>query len=271
MEIKFLNLSYKEKNKYLLKKVNLKIRDNLITGIYGENKEIIAKLISQVLDYQGLILIDEMNLLGYDLKKIVYIKKLNKNTFLTKTVSSEFYLRKQNIKVKDTVYLDKIVSSLKMVGLSNDYLKRDINTLSKSEKRLLEIALNLISNPELIIIDEPYLYLDNNGIFNMHKILKDLKNKYHKTILVLTSDSNILYELTDDLIILKDAQVLISGNTRLVFKDYKFLEVNNIMLPDLICIEKMLVAKGITLGSFKDTNDLVKGVYEYVQKIKEDS
>ena len=271
MEIKFNNLSYKEKNKYILKNINLKIKDNLITGIYGENKEIIARLISEVMDYQGIILFDNMNLLGYDLKKISYIKKINKNTFLTRTVSDEFYLRKQNINVKETVYLDKIISSLKMVGLDKEYLKRDINTLSKSEKRLLLIALNLISNPELIIIDESYLYLDRNGKYIVKKILKDLKNKYHKTIIILSLNSNILYELCDDLIILKDNQVLISGNIKTLFNDYEYLEENKVKLPDLVRTKKLLMEKNIDLGNFKDIDDLVKGVYDYVRKTKEDS
>ena len=129
----------------------------------------------------------------------------------------------------------------------------------------------MISNPDLIIIDEPYLYLDRNGKYIIKKILKDLKNKYHKTIIVLSLDSNILYELCDDLIILKDNQVLISGNTKSLFNDYKYLEENKIKLPDLIRTKKLLMDKNIDLGNFKDIDDLVKGVYDYVQETREDS
>ena len=83
--------------------------------------------------------------------------------------------------------------------------------------------------------------------------------------------SNILYELCDDLIILKDNQVLISGNTKSLFNDYKYLEENNVKLPDLIRTKKLLMEKNIDLGNFKDIDDLVKGVYDYVQETKEDS
>ena len=42
--------------------------------------------------------------------------------------------KKKNVEVKDTIYLDKIISSLRMVGLDDTYLKREIRTLSKKEK-----------------------------------------------------------------------------------------------------------------------------------------
>ncbi len=264
MEIKFMNISSKNK----IKKLNLKILNNKITGILGDTNNIIANLLTDNLNYQGIIMLDNLNILGYDLNKIIYIKKIDKNTFLTKLVSDEFYLKKKNVDVKDTIYLDKIISSLRMVGLDDTYLKREIRMLSKSEKRLLQIALNLVSNPELIIFEEPFLYLDNKYSYNIEKIILDLKEKYDKTIIILSQDPNLLYELTDNLIILSDNQVLVSGKTKVIFKDKEFLTSKNINLPDILLFKELAKTKGIELGDTID--EIVKGVVENVRKNEED-
>ena len=262
MEIKFMNISSKNK----LKKLNLKILNNKITGILGDTNNIIPDLLTNNLDYKGIIMFDNLNILGYDLNKISYIKKIDKNTFLTKLVSDEFYLKKKNIDVKDTIYLEKIVSSLKMVGLDESYLKREIRTLSKSEARLLEISLGLINNPELIIIEEPFLYLDNKHYCNIKKIIFDLKEKYNKTIIILSQVSNLLYELTDNLIILSNNQVLVSGKTKTIFKDKEFLTSKNIPLPDILVFKELVKNKEIDFSKLNTIDELVKGVLENVQE-----
>ncbi len=267
MEIKFMNIYNK---KYKIKKLNLKILNNKITGILGDTNNLIANLLTNNLDYKGIIMFDNLNILGYDLNKISYIKKIDRNTFLTKLVSDEFYLKKKNIDIKDTIYLEKIISSLRMVGLDDNYLKREIRTLSKSEARLLEIALGLIKNPELIIIEEPFLYLDNKYYYNIQKIIKDLKEKYDKTIIILSQDTNLLYELTDNLIILSNNQVLVSGKTKVIFKDKEFLTNKNINLPDILLFKELVSNKGIDFSNLNTIDEIVKGVVENVQENNSD-
>ena len=177
---------------------------------------------------------------------------------------------KKSITSSDKDYIDKVISVLKMVGLDNSYLKRDINTLSKSDKRLLEIALNLITNPDILIITEPFLYLNKNKKFNIKKILLDLRKKYKKTIIILSNEINVLYELTDNLIILKDGQVLVNDRTKLIFKDYNFLEKNQIALPDLVLFSKIALEYNKKIDNYLDVNDLIKGVYKVASKTKDD-
>ena len=64
----------------------------------------------------------------------------------------------KNINKKKTK--KKIVDSLKIVGLNSSYLDRQLCTLSSSEKKQIQFALALLSNPELIIMDEPFINYD---------------------------------------------------------------------------------------------------------------
>ena len=48
MEIIFKNVGYRYKNRKILEKVNLKIRNNMITGITGDNKTLLIELINSI-------------------------------------------------------------------------------------------------------------------------------------------------------------------------------------------------------------------------------
>ena len=128
MELKFNNISLKNEKNFLINNLNLKISDNAITGIINDKENIMKKILVDRYEIEGEINL-ENKIIGY----------VNNRNFLTKTVSDEFYLIKNNIKDKDN-FIEKLLSSINMVGLRDDYLERNINTLSKTEKILVEIA-----------------------------------------------------------------------------------------------------------------------------------
>jgi energy-coupling factor transporter ATP-binding protein EcfA2 len=157
-----------------------------------------------------------------------------------------------------------------MVGLQELYLERDISSLSKSEKRLLQIALNLIINPDIIIFSEPFIYLDKMGTFNIYKIISDLIKKYKKTILILSNDINILYKICNNIIIFKDDKILINDKIDNVFKNTEKLKDNEIQLPNIIMFSSIAKDYGINIRNSKIVKDLIKDVYRNAKTVKKD-
>ena len=270
MEIKFLNLSIKEKSKYIVNNFNLKITSSQITGIYQDNWQLILKLLLNKLSYDGEILIDNKNIFEYNDNLISYVLSLNEKTFLTKKVKDEFFLAKKRLNEYEKSYIQKIVASLRLVGLEEDYLEKDIYTLSKSEKKLLQIALALVVNPDILILEDPFVYFDKNSFEKLINMLLELKRKYQKTIIICSQDIDILYQITDNLVIFKDNKVLINDKIKTVFKDLLFLKDNQIELPEIIQFKEEVLFYGIKLQESKSVNDLIKDVYKNVQENKKE-
>ena len=270
MEIKFLNLSIKEKSKCIANNFNLKIAPSEITGIYQDNKQLILKLLLNKLSYDGEILIDNKNIFEYNDNLISCVLSLNEKTFLTKKVKDEFFLAKKRLNEYEKSYIQKIVASLRLVGLEEDYLEKDIYTLSKSEKKLLQIALALVVNPDILILEDPFVYFDKNSFEKLINMLLELKRKYQKTIIICSQDIDILYQITDNLVIFKDNKVLINDKTKTVFKDLLFLKDNQIELPEIIQFKEEAILYGIKLQNTKSVNDLIKDVYKNVKENKKE-
>lgn len=101
----------------------------------------------------------------------------------------------QNMKLKAIALglysKSNIEQILEFVGLGNENKKT--KTFSLGMKQRLGIALAIIGNPDLLILDEPINGLDPQGIIEVRELLKKLSIEKHMTILI---SSHILEELS---------------------------------------------------------------------------
>ena len=159
----------------------------------------------------------------------------------------------------------KIRDSLKIGGLSNTLLTTNIKYLSSSERKLLSLAVALLSNPDTIIIEEPFKFLDMKSEKNLVMLLQKIREQYNKTIVIVSNDSNILYKYTNHLIIEKNNKILVEGNTSELFQRVDFLRKNGIVIPDLIELTYLAKKnKNIKLEYHKDIRDIIKDIYKHV-------
>lgn len=109
-------------------------------------------------------------------------------------------------------------------NLSN---KKDslIKDLSKGMKQKVSIIMALIHNPSIILIDEPFVGLDPNGIKEFREILSKIKS-LGKTMLVSTHILASMEEISDTLILMKEGKIVDSGSKELLKEKYN--EMGNI-------------------------------------------
>ena len=102
--------------------------------------------------------------------------------------------------------------SIKKIRLSKAY------TLSGGERRRTEIARSLVTNPDFILLDEPFAGIDPIAVEDIQKIIEKLKNK---NIGVLITDHNVRETLTitDRSYLLYNGKILKSGTTKDLIED----------------------------------------------------
>ncbi len=281
MEVKFNNVyyTYNEKtplSKLVLGNINITFKEGTINGIIGRSgsgKTTMIELINAlILPTKGNIMvgskvisrtrkIKNINNLRY---RIGLVFQYPEEQFFCKTVKEEIEFGMRYFK-KTVKSIEKHVSdALLMVGLDDSYLARNPYTLSSGEMRKVAIASILAFNPKIVILDEPTIGLDNSSKENLIRIIKLLKNRYHKTIIIVSNDTDMLHRISDHIVLLDKGKIILEGSKYEVFK--QDIEKYGIKKPKIIEFEELVYKeKKIKIGLRDDINDLMKDVYRYVK------
>jgi iron complex transport system ATP-binding protein len=99
--------------------------------------------------------------------------------------------------------IDEIMEFLSIT----DLLERKITELSGGEKQKVLIAQVLAQETDIIIFDEPTSHLDIGSQNSILSILRDLNEKYNKTIIITIHDLNAAGEFCNKLLLLENDSV----------------------------------------------------------------
>lgn len=257
MEIKFDNVCYKNK----LLNASFEISNKKINGIYNY-KTFLKLMMNPSLIEEGKIYINNKIYRNCNYNNVAIIDK--EKNFYTSKVLDEILFHAKIRNYKSHNIKKEIIDLLNEFDLDKSILNRIGHSLSTTEKYFVKIIANLIYKPEIIIFKDIM-----NGIdYNNRKKIKNLINKLKEQniLIILTSmDSNILYELTEEIFIFDKGKLLISGNTNNIYTDVELLIKNNIDVPYYSMLTyKANKEKGANLFYRKDVRDVIKDVYKSI-------
>lgn len=174
LETKNLSKNFKGE-KAAVKDISLKVNRNSIYGLLGPNgagKSTILKMITGMLKpSSGEILFNGHK---WNRKDLASIGSLIEEASLYENLTAE-----ENLKVRTTILNlpdSRIKEVLKIVELENTRKKR-AGQFSMGMKQRLGIAIALLNNPELLILDEPTNGLDPFGIQELRELIKSFPEK----------------------------------------------------------------------------------------------
>lgn len=126
-------------------------------------------------------------------------------------------------------YESNINKKLNVANLAK-HKDKMISELSGGEFKLIQVIKEMLNNPDLMIMDEPDVFLD----FENLNALKDLINSHKKTILVITHNRYLLNHCFNKIIHLE--------NTELQEFDGRYIDYNFALLQTKIELQEMAIA-----------------------------
>ena len=100
----------------------------------------------------------------------------------------------------------KAMDMIELVGLKGHEKKfAQYPTLSGGQLQRVAIGRSLLSNPDILLMDEPFGALDIKTRLQMQEMLEDIWHKFHSTIVFITHDIAEAVFLADDIYIMKSA------------------------------------------------------------------
>ncbi|KJS48462.1 MAG: ABC transporter ATP-binding protein [Peptococcaceae bacterium BRH_c23] len=116
----------------------------------------------------------------------------------------------------------RVDQSLEKVRLKG-YNQRISEELSGGEKQRLAIAGVLVMEPEILVLDEPTSELDPIGRSEIYQTLDDLRRKRDLTILLVEHSSEELIHKADEVLVLKQGEVVWKGLPTELFRNLPLL------------------------------------------------
>ncbi len=190
--------------------------------------------------------------------------------------------------VADTSRIDSL---LEYVGLANTGKKR-AKLFSLGMKQRLGIAMALLPDPEVLVLDEPVNGLDPEGIVEIRTILSELSEKDGKTIIISSHLLSELSELCTDYVIMSEGKIVESLSReelaihsrsylslrtdrpsetvatleeKLSFHDYKVMKDDEIRLyeglDNVATVSRTITDAGFTILQFTPTQDNLEEYY----------
>lgn len=214
IEMKHINLSFRDKDLFSDQEIKIDSgKITLITGESGSGKSTLLFELARLTDYANKEYIYENEKMS-DLdeesfrRKIAFVfQDCRLFNDLSVIQNIEFFSQLGQVEFKK----DKMMNLLDELDLNID-LNGEVKVLSGGQKQRLLILCCMMKEPEIIFLDEPTAYLDDENRRRMRKIIYDLCYKYHKTVVIASHDLDML-EIADKHYHIESQKILLKKNT----------------------------------------------------------
>lgn len=225
--IQNLTKSYGEKE--VLKDINFTFEEGKIYGLLGRNgvgKTTFFNSINNDIEIQsGKFYLEErlekeelkQDEIGYVLSSPMVPEFLTAKEFL------KFYIDINKDKIKNIKDIDYYFNLVKIEPKDQSILLKDY---SHGMKNKIQILINIISNPKVILLDEPLTSLDIVVQEEMKKLLKSLKKNH--IIIFSTHILELAMDLCDEIVVLNNKKIELIEKNDLNSKKYKDKIMNSL-------------------------------------------
>ncbi|MFZ5648788.1 MAG: energy-coupling factor transporter ATPase [Bacillota bacterium] len=221
--------------------VSLAIQEGVfhaLVGPTGSGKSTLLQLLNGLLlPQQGRVMVE-----GSDTRDKRFRRKLwsrvglvmqyPERQFFEETVYREVSFGPKNLGLNEREVDERVSEALDMVGLDRAAM-REVSpfALSGGEQRRVALASILAIKPKVLALDEPTAGVDAAGRKKIYETLQRLKADQGVTIVMSSHNMDDVAMLADRVTVLKEGGVLLEGDTKQVFSNFRIIEEAGLDLP----------------------------------------
>ena len=233
--IKIKNLNLNINNIVILKSLNFEADSGEILGIIGESgsgksmtANSIIKLLPNGSQLSGEIIFNQKNLFETSEMEMCQIRGKDIGFIFQEPMTALNPLKNIGDQVAEVIRIhlnmssrdaiEKAAKILDRVGLpQKDFpLTRFPYELSGGQRQRVVIAMAIAIKPKLLIADEPSTALDVTTQAKLIKLLKDLVVEDSLCLLMITHDLSVIAEMANNIIIMKDGEIVEKGKINIL-------------------------------------------------------
>lgn len=294
--IEFKDVSKSYKNVNVLKDISFKIEEGDLVCLIGESgcgKTTTLKMINKLITpTTGEITINKQNIKNInDIKlrrKMGYVIQQT-GLFSHMTIKENIEIIAKIEKMSEEKRQKRVKEMMEMVDLDEKLLDRYPSELSGGQLQRIGIARAFMTNPKIILMDEPFSALDPMSRTALQDELLKIQRKFHKTIVFVTHDMDEAIKLADKIAIMDQGKLVqydtpenilkhpanefvkeFVGHKR-IWNSPEFIKVKDIMITRPItckeedskfyCINKMRMNKVDSLMVVDEDKELIGILY----------
>lgn len=225
MELRSEKIVKVYKDRMVVKGVDIHVKSGEIVGLLGPNgagkTTSFYMMVGFIRPTSGKVFID-----GDDVTQLPMFERARHGLgYLAQepTIFKGLTVEENLLAVLERILDDKTAQKKRVDELLNEFgltklAKQKAWTLSGGEKRRMEIARCMISNPQIILLDEPFVGIDPITVSDLRQMIFKLKDK---GIGVLITDHNVreTLPLTERAYLIYDGKILVEGNQDTLLND----------------------------------------------------
>ena len=225
--IKIVNLKKRFDSRWVTDGINLDIPEGQMTciiGRSGEGKSVLLKqIIGLIKPTSGQVLIDGKDIAQLDDQALQEVFKKCGYVFQfaalldSLNVFENVGLTLLEHGTSDQEVLPIVKEKLSLVNLSEDILYKYPSELSGGMRKRVGLARTLVTNPSIILYDEPTTGLDPITARIVHELMYDMQKRLHITSIVISHDVEI-FKYVDNVALLHNGQIRFFGDAKTIWE-----------------------------------------------------
>jgi len=221
--------------------VNIKFEQGKITGIIGHTgsgKSTLSQLLNGLLKVSsGEVYVNDKNIWSEPKKikeirfKVGLVFQYPEYQLFDETIRKDISFGPKNMGLDPKEIEERVLESIKFVGLPEDVLDMSPFDISGGQKRRAAIAGIMAMRPEILVLDEPAAGLDPSGKKEIFDRLRKYKDDTKSTLIIISHSMEDMAEFCDNIVVMSESKVFLSGTVEEVFSHAEELTSVGLTVP----------------------------------------